>query len=434
MLVIISLVRYEQARLPEQRVQLYNRAVSTLLDTWNYWRSMARIDIGGTRLPLDRLIRVWGAVAEWTRREKPTGVVHRTELKRKVIEVLMEREFDEDYPEATAESYLNAAADRAGLLEERGPDSFAFWHAIFEEFLAAIELATPTFKAIERLLLVRDDPRWREVILLAVGYVGIVQRDTDTATDIVAAVADRAPTALESLLHPHLRLAADCIADDVGVKRTLAQRIVTQLATVIQAQPYKPFTQVFVQIIRGLPRLQPTPETIAAITPLATHHERQVRMEVARLLSNVAGHNPEARALCEQLLEDEFGGVCHHAALGLVRDGCYHADVWKALLSNGMAIAYSKQALREFFSAAPNEAMVALKSCLNADEMDLRISAADLLCELGHVNENVVAVAESCLSADERWLRLQAAELFGKLGRVDEHVVEAVKGCLILLC
>jgi hypothetical protein len=207
------------------------------------------------------------------------------------MEVLMEREFDEDYPEATAESYLNAAADRAGLLEERGPDIFAFWHATFEELLAAIELATPTFKAIERLLLVRDDPRWREVILLAIGYVGIVQRDTDTATDIVAAVADRAPTALESLLHSHLRLAAACIADDGGVKRTLAQRIITQLATVIRAQPYRPFTQAFVQITRGLPRLQPTPETIAAITPLARHPERQVRMEVARLLSNVAVHN-----------------------------------------------------------------------------------------------------------------------------------------------
>ena len=37
--------------LPEKRVQLYHHAVNTLIDTWNQWRSLARIDVGGTQLP-----------------------------------------------------------------------------------------------------------------------------------------------------------------------------------------------------------------------------------------------------------------------------------------------------------------------------------------------------------------------------------------------
>jgi hypothetical protein len=150
-------------------------------------------------------------------------------------------EFDEESPEATAESYLNAAADRAGLLEERGCDIFAFWHPTFEEFLAAVDLTTPTSKSTSRLLPLRRDPRWREVILLAVGYVGVVQHDSETATEIVRSLWEQGPSALEPVFHDQLRLAAACIADDVGVKRTLAQQIIVRLAEVVLLLPYEPF-------------------------------------------------------------------------------------------------------------------------------------------------------------------------------------------------
>lgn len=60
MLVIISLIRYERTRLPEERVQLYDRAVRTLMDTWNQWRSRVAKDTGDQSLPLSQLIPVWG--------------------------------------------------------------------------------------------------------------------------------------------------------------------------------------------------------------------------------------------------------------------------------------------------------------------------------------------------------------------------------------
>jgi hypothetical protein len=187
MLVIISLLRYEHARLPQQRVQLYNRAVRTLLETWNVWRSQlaGAGTVGGTELPPERLITVWGEVAEWTRRTKPTGIMHRAELKRELVRILRDQELDEDEPEATAESYLQAATESAGLLEERGAEVFAFWHATFEEFLAAVALATPIAKAAEYLLPLCDDPRWRETVLLAIGYIGIVHHDAGSATELV---------------------------------------------------------------------------------------------------------------------------------------------------------------------------------------------------------------------------------------------------------
>jgi hypothetical protein len=331
MLVILALIRHEQARLPEERVQLYDRAVKTLMDTWNRGRSLAGIDVGGAHLPINNLVRVWGAVAEWTRRTKATGVVHRAELTRKLVEILRDQELDEDNPEATAESYLNAAADRAGLLEERGKDIFAFWHPTFEEFLAAVELTTPSSRAIERILPLRADPRWREVILLAVGYLGIVQRDRDTATELVEAIWLHDPDPLEPLLSSNLRLAAACIADDVGVKRSLAERVIVRLGEMVQELPYQPFIDVFVQTVRALPRLRPSRVTVTSLKLLAEHHHWEVRLEAVRLLSNVTSENPEALDACRLRLGDDDNDVQRHAALGLARAGDDRLEVLASL-------------------------------------------------------------------------------------------------------
>ena len=64
MLVIVMFIRYEELHLPDQRVELLNRAVVTLMDTWNAARTQsASASQSGSALPLKHLIRVWGAAA-----------------------------------------------------------------------------------------------------------------------------------------------------------------------------------------------------------------------------------------------------------------------------------------------------------------------------------------------------------------------------------
>ena len=43
------------------------------MDTWNQFRSLSDQSIGGQALPVDRLIRVWGSIAAWSRATRPTG-------------------------------------------------------------------------------------------------------------------------------------------------------------------------------------------------------------------------------------------------------------------------------------------------------------------------------------------------------------------------
>jgi HEAT repeat protein len=429
-LVIISLIRSENTRLPEQRVELYYRAVKTLLDTWNYWRSMSKTNVGGISLPLDRLLRACSGLAEWLRRTKPTGVAHRAELQRELSAILKDKEYDDGDPDRTAESYLSAAADRAGLLEERGPGIFAFWHPTFEEFLAAVELATPTARATERLLPLRDDARWREVILLAVGYIGISLHDPETATEVVRAIAEDEPGPLEPLLHSHLLLAAACVADDVGVKRSYGEKIVCRLANVIQKQPYAPFTTTFVATVRALPQLKLSAEAVGKLAPVAEFDEWEPRMEAARLFSNVAATNPQAHELCDSLLKDDDPDVRCHAALGLARAGDVRVEVWKALAHYSSSYAHIEASVRQFLSDADDRVVEALRSCLTHEDHDLRVRAADLLVRMERADDGVVEALRSCLTHENRSLRVHAADILVRMERVDDGVVEALRSCL----
>jgi predicted NACHT family NTPase len=295
MLVIIALIRYEQTRLPQERVRLYDTAVKTLMETWNLWRSKVAGVSAETKLKTDDLIIVWSAVAEWTRRTKPTGIVHRGELKTKLVEILLAEELGDPKPAETAEAYLDAAARRAGLLEERGPDIFAFWHPTFEEYLAAVNLTTPAHRAKGSLLPLRHDPRWREVILLAVGHLGLIQRDRETASELVRALACDEPDALEPVLHRNLLLAAACVADDVGVKRNVGEEVIVALGKAVHEQPYEQLCKAFVGTVRALPRSRVSKQGIVRLTHLVEHEESEVRMEAARLFSNVSDENAEAR-------------------------------------------------------------------------------------------------------------------------------------------
>jgi HEAT repeat protein len=466
MLVIVALIRFEQLRLPERRVQFYDRAVTTHMHTWNVWRASANANVGGLSLPYDRLVRVWGAVAEWARRGRITGVIHRHDLKRQLVAVLERYELDDEDPEATAESYLNAAAHRAGLLEERGPNVFAFWHPTFEEFLAAVDLATPTGSCVHRLLPLRDDPWWREVILLALGYVGVVQHDPETATEAVRAVMEDGPAiAVEPIVHPRLRLSAACVADDVGVKRHLADTIVARLAAVVLEQPYEPLTAAFVATVRAVPRLRATPDTVGAMAALAGHSEWDVRMEAARLLANVADTSDRARDACGALLEDRYPDVRCHAALGLARSGRFTDAVWLALSRYDSAHAHLGTAVEDFLTAAPDDAIAslvallrrgrpetrraavkllvaarrdderavaALTATLAVNDPGPRFEAARLLCELGRADERTVAALTATLGVNDATLRRRAARLLGDLGRSDERVVAALRARLAM--
>ncbi len=423
LLVVISLIRHSNIKLPDKRVELYQAAVKTLMGSWNKFRALSARQTGA-ELPISRLITAWGDVAHWIRSEQSI-VVKRAVLERKLSEVLTKRQFDDNGdPHATAASYLDAAANRSGLLEERGPGYFAFWHPTFEEFLAAKDVATPSHKAAERLQPHLDDPRWREVILLAVGVIGVLNGDEDSAGELVEFIAfgnadDKDKNdPLEPLLHRHLRLAAACVADNAGVPRRTAEKIIVKLAQVVQEFPYEPLTDAFVKTVRAVPNLRPLSETIKVLTPLAKHENWQVRMEATRLFSNVAADNAEARQLCEDLLKDIEDVRCY-AALGLARCDDMRKEVWKAL-SIFFHYKFDEIAAREFLARAQPSAANLVLPWLTDDNAIMRYQAALLLHGMGRADERVAEVLIPLLNSEDAELKYGAAQLLEAMGRTDD--------------
>jgi len=403
LLTLIILLQQQGIRLPTRRVQLYKLVVDVLMDIWNYWRTEGNVSgkITNGEFSTTQLIQVWACIAEWAHRTRPNGVLHRAVLMREISNIIKKKGLPAESSSDGIQAYLDAASKRAGILEERAPDLFAFWHPTFEEYLAGIELVTPASSGLFRLLPLRNDPRWREVILLAVAYVGTIEHDEETATAIVEAIASQTPDPVwEPLVLTYLRLAVACISDSPGIKRNTVESALLRLAETVQRLPYGPLIQVFVNAIRSLPDLALSPEAITAISSLARHPNEFVRTEIARLFANVAETNPAARDWCLALFDDPYYEVKYHAALGLVKAGDHRYEVWRMLMSFGVVLDINPE-LREYLSHGNEEAANALRTCLSSPDQDIRFLAARFLVQMNRIDEAVVTTLIRSLAIEE---------------------------------
>ena len=177
LLTILALMKRQGVTLPERRVELYDQYLKTLLSTWNRARGLGRAP--SHDLDVVQTMRVLAPLALWMHEVNPgVGLVKREDLRRKLEAIYAER--GEADPEDAARVLLEDVREYAGLLLERGPGEYGFIHLTFEEYLAAVAIALQgqgdCRPIVNRLAEHVGDPAWREVALLAVAYLGIIQQ------------------------------------------------------------------------------------------------------------------------------------------------------------------------------------------------------------------------------------------------------------------
>jgi formylglycine-generating enzyme required for sulfatase activity len=182
LLTILALIHENVGRLPNRRIELYEICAQTLIESWR----AAQTDVSSELLAevgKAVVIRIMAPLAYWLHEENPGGTasfaVWRTQLVNR-----LEAEGFETEATALADRFLHYARHSAGLLAERGLGQIGFFHLTFEEYLAAREIARQRSEE-RRAMLKRhwEDPRWREVILLAAGQLGIAESKTDDVSD-----------------------------------------------------------------------------------------------------------------------------------------------------------------------------------------------------------------------------------------------------------
>ncbi len=220
LLTIIALIHRYQAVLPHERHKLYDKAVETLLTSWD-----ADKEIGMHRvlkhLNLDDIRRLMEILAYWVHTQGSVGkneggtLIDKDELISQLsrdIKTLKAIEFYE--AKAEAERFLSLMRDRAGLLNEQGQDRYAFVHKSFQEYLCAREINYQAdnegdFKIVLDCIQQHlHDAHWREVLLLLVGQ----QKQKKAAKAIRGILA--AGSDYEEWLHRDLLFAGSCLAEN----------------------------------------------------------------------------------------------------------------------------------------------------------------------------------------------------------------------------
>ncbi|MBE2294417.1 MAG: SUMF1/EgtB/PvdO family nonheme iron enzyme [Phycisphaerales bacterium] len=192
LLTILALMKRQDLVLPERRVELYQKYVETLLRHWNLARSLD--GRAGRDLDVMETLRLLAPLALWMHQTAPgVGLVPRPKLQWE-LETLYRARGHKD-PEKAANEFLEDVREHAGLLLNRGGDQFGFIHLTFQEYLAGMAVIQKGQQEIgpivDYLAAHVEEATWREISLLAVGYLGLVQRRDEAAGAVLEAVIER---------------------------------------------------------------------------------------------------------------------------------------------------------------------------------------------------------------------------------------------------
>ena len=235
LLTIIALVNWRGRKLPNRRVELYAHAAETLIESWPYRRQ-------GVGLDTERVIRLLSPVAYRIFATHSSGDIAEDELLPILARAICQVDgVDEREAKVYAEEFLGQISEHSGIFRERGYDErgrrvFGFLHLTFAEYFTARYLAglwegLGEDDTARRALLRKyaHVPRWREVLLLMAGDVGL--RDNDRAERATRLLGDilTLGSDYEDYLHRDLLLAGECLADDLRVQHQAARYVLDGL-------------------------------------------------------------------------------------------------------------------------------------------------------------------------------------------------------------
>lgn len=222
LLTVIALVHRAGVRLPDHRVELYERATQILVERWNRVRSLASRG-GAPPIRTTDAVRLLGPVAlELVERDERAGIDEES-LTSALRRALAARPIPAlDSPEDA----LALFREQLGVLVEQGPGQYGFLHLTLGEYFVAWELVRT--RGLEEL--VGDsgrvvDPRWKEPLLLACGILGVIRAD-DVRLDAVVERLLETAKGLEG--EEEVRgalLLGTLVADDLGLGRSMVEEV-----------------------------------------------------------------------------------------------------------------------------------------------------------------------------------------------------------------
>jgi len=328
MLTIIALVHRIEAELPHERVKLYDKCVTTLVETWDKVR--------GIKTALRR--RLLEKLAYWMHSQPGekgrTREVREGNLRLQLTQFLQadpNLPWDEEQIQQEVENFITLVRTRSGLLVERGDDVYTFSHLTFQEYLAACDiekrLAHSTDAIWHEIQPKLHDAHWREVILLLLGSLNRFEEHNSVLVRRIYESSD----IYESLLHRYLFISARALSDRVEVDSALHHQIIDALLELASSDEFEKDTA-----FRSLGSLQNDSHAANGLLALAgdAQVEAEVRCFAAEALGQLGCVDDAVRLLLALAGDAQVKAFARYFAVdGLVQLGRADETVLNGLLA-----------------------------------------------------------------------------------------------------
>ncbi|MFP4578120.1 MAG: HEAT repeat domain-containing protein, partial [Coleofasciculus sp.] len=430
LLTIIALIHRYQAHLPKERYKLYDKAVETLLTSWDANKELTN-QTELKYLELDDLRRLMEVLAYWihtqgSSEDKEGGtLIEKDDLIDQLSrEIQTLKQIQRYEAKKEAERFVNFIRERTGLLNEQGQDYYAFVHKTFQEYLCAQEIDYQADNEgdfdiiLDHIREHLHDPHWREVLLLL-----IAQQKPKKAAKAIRAILQN-KSEYESWLHRDLFWAGTLLTENIkglkGADKGLVEEILVGLVELEVSDKARVGERVRQQVYEVFCHLNETEFEQQALEFLKVREER---INEWRLLEYRAALG-EQEAVIDILLSrlaDENSRVRTMVALSLGKLGQGSEKAVNALLSrldDHDSIVRSLATIALGNLGQGSEKVVnALLSRLDDHDSDVRYLATIALGNLGQGSENVINALLLRLDDDDSDVRDSAAMALGNLGQ-----------------
>ncbi|MBE9082831.1 NACHT domain-containing protein [Tolypothrix sp. LEGE 11397] len=203
-----------KASFPQQRVKLYETAVSILIDKWRE-RSILK---GEREFTQKEVLKILVPLAAHIHETSNIGAVDDDNL----VQIL-----EQHLSTSDAAQFHQVVREEVGLLAARGEGVYGFLHLTFQEYLAGYWLIEKRELINERLLEKLSSPRWREPIMMALGQLS-VELDKATLETLLLEMLNK-PDPLDHLVPRVVLLIVAALPEMVKVPDRVIEEVALRL-------------------------------------------------------------------------------------------------------------------------------------------------------------------------------------------------------------
>ena len=427
LLTILCLIHRTGARLPERRIQLYEAVSETLLVDWR----PAQTEHDECTVSISEADRLLAPLAHWMHEHAPRGLISEEKAKDLLRDYCATRHrLPKDHATVDKEiaDFWHRLTYETSVFVERNPGEYAFLHLTFEEYWAARYLVLDTMQAVERLRAVRANPRFREVIRLAIAS----RSEEDAAHLIRNAIWCPAEevgnygyrsSLHEELLLTDMLLCVECLSDCASIEPVLARTMTEKLAALCLPSDtfysFGPRRERIHAMLRLLRHSDVGTGVVATLLKVLHNEDSEVRYAAVKALGSMDVSSPEVEQALLKALQDKDNEVRCAAVDGLRDLKVSSPNVVQALLmarqdEHGEVRYSASEALGNKAASSPT-VVQALLMALQNEDVNMRAMAAEALGNAVVGSAEVETALSKALCDEDSLTRSAAARALGNV-------------------